>query len=71
MLDWDELILSTHCNRDNLFLNDGLRWIGVIYSTLQIYFKTILGLSKAIKMLIRHEKKKVLPVLWKQKESIT
>lgn len=36
----------------------GLRWIDVIYSTLQIYFKAIPGLSKAIKMLIRHEKKK-------------
>ena len=36
----------------------GLRWIDVIYSTLQIYFKSIPGLSKAIKMLIRHEKKK-------------
>ena len=49
----------------------GLRWIDVIYSKLQIYFKAIPVLSKAIKMLIRHEKKKVLPVLWKQKESIT
>ena len=45
-LRWTDIIYTLQSTQ--AIPNVGLRWIDVIYSTLQIYFKAIPGLSKAI-----------------------